>query len=229
MDETRIPTNKFYGFVSRWEFIIARCKNRKVLHLGCIGITEGSMDEKIKAMKEEKVLHAVIRRTASHLTGIDYDFKTVNALRKLGYSEILYGDVTRLNEVELNGPFDVVVCGDLIEHLSNPGTMLDGLKPLVSYDSEIIITTPNSFGLLPFLRYISGRYKEGNDHVLSFQIYTLENLLKRHGYVITEIWSCYNRPPRNFFEKMKYSIGIAFFKIFPKLGGTLCVVAKFRP
>ncbi len=222
-------TNKFLGFASRWDFIVSKCQNKKVLHLGCIGITEGSMDEKIKAMKEEKVLHAVIRKTASQLIGVDYDINTVEALRKLGYSEILYGDVTRLNEVELNGPFDVVVCGDLIEHLSNPGGMLEGLKPLVSGESEIIITTPNSFGLLPFLRYISGRYKEGNDHVLSFQIYTLGNLLKRHGYIITEIWSCYNRPPRPGFERLKYSIGINFFKIFPKLGGTLCIVAKYRP
>lgn len=221
--------SSFKGFISRWDFIISRCKNRKVLHLGCLGITEGSAEEKINAMREEKVLHAVIRKTSSFLVGIDYDKSTVNALRKLGYSEILYGDVTRLNEVELNGPFDVVVCGDLIEHLSNPGDMLEGLKPLVSDESEIIITTPNSFGLLPFLRYISGRYKEGNDHVLSFQIYTLGNLLKRHGYIITEIWSCYNRPPRPGFEKLKYSIGIAFFKIFPKLGGTLCIVAKYRP
>lgn len=217
---------QFRGYCSRWDFIISRCRGKVVLHLGCIGITEGSVEEKIKAIQEQRVIHALIRKYSAQIVGIDYDRQVVNELQRLGYSEILYGDVTRLNEVSIDGIFDCVVCGDLIEHLSNPGDMLEGIKRFITDRSEIIITTPNAFGALYFLRYLVGKYREGGDHVLSFQVYTLENLLKRHGYTISEVWTCYNRPPNPGFEKIKYTLGANFFKMFPKFGGTLCIVAK---
>lgn len=219
---------QFQGYCSRWDFIIDRCKERVVLHLGCIGITEGSIEEKVRAMLEERVIHALIRRHSARVVGIDYDRQSVDDLRRLGYSEIVYGDVMRLKEAPVDGTFDIVVCGDLIEHLSNPGDMLEGIKRFVTDRSDIIITTPNAFGGLHFLRYLVDKYQEGGDHVLSLQLYTLENLLKRHGYTVTEAWTCYNRPPGPSFEKIKHGLGIALFKIFPKLGGTLCVVAKLQ-
>lgn len=221
-----MSNKKFQGYCSRWEFIITKCRGRSVLHLGCIGVTEGSVEEKIRAMREGRVLHALVRKYSAQAVGLDYDYQAVSKLRELGYTEILYGDVTKLDEAPINGVFDIVICGDLIEHLSNPGMMLDGIKRFVSSKSEIIITTPNAFGGLHFFRYWAGRYREGGDHVLSFNIYTLENLLKRHGYIITEAWTCYNRPPNPGLEKLKFAFGANLFKLFPKLGGTLCVVAR---
>lgn len=221
-------SKQFRGYCSRWDFLISRCRGKVVLHLGCIGITEGSVEEKLRAMREQRVIHALIREHSTQVVGIDYDRQTVDELRKLGYSEIVYGDVTRLKEVPVDGTFDIVVCGDLIEHLSNPGDMLEGIKRFVTDRSDIIITTPNAFGGLHFFRYLAGKYWEGDDHVLSFQAYTLENLLKRHGYTVTEVWTCYNRPPNHGFEKIKYALGTFFFKICPRLGGTLCVIAKLR-
>jgi len=198
------------------------------LHLGCVGITEGTVEEKVRAMREERVIHAVLRKHVKKIVGIDYDTQSVKVLQRLGFSEIIYGDVTKLEELDIYEKFDVIVCGDLIEHLSNPGDMLEGIKRFMARESEVIITTPNAFGILHFLRYLAGRYREGSDHVLSFHVYTLANLLKRHGYIIAEMWTCYNRPPNPGFERIKYSLGSIFFKIFPKLGGTLCIIAKLK-
>ncbi len=214
------------SYVSRWEFILGRCANKTVLHLGCIGITEGTTDDKVHAMINGRVLHAAIRKHARRVVGIDYDLSTVQALQHLGFTEILYGDVMCLDKLQIVETFDVIVCGDLIEHLDNPGIMLNGIKRFMRSESELIITTPNSFGLLAFLRYLFGRYREGNDHLLSFNIYTLENILKRYGFWITEAYSCYNRPPVSTLEYIKYALGIPVLKIIPKLGGTLCVIAK---
>jgi hypothetical protein len=82
--------------------------------------------------------------------------------------------------------------------LSNPGLMLEGIKRFMNNDSELLITTPNAFGLLHFTKWVAGCFKEGNDHVLSFQIYTLSNLLRRHGFSINQVHTCYNRPPTRF-------------------------------
>lgn len=217
---------RIHCYVSRWEFILARCRNKRVLHLGCIGETEGTTADKISAMISERVIHALIRKRAGYVIGIDHDFSTVEALRRLGYEEIVYGDVTSLDNLGMSETFDVIVCGDLIEHLSNPGSMLDGIKRFMQRESELIVTTPNSFGGLNFLRYLFGSYREGNDHVISFNPYTLSNLLKRHGFIITDAYSCYNRPPTSTLARMKYLLGIPIFRILPNLGGTLCVVAK---
>jgi len=219
---------KFDGYTSRWDFILKRCNNKSVLHLGCVGITEGSISEKIRAMEIGLVIHPHIKKRAKRLIGIDYDFKIVKHLQKLGFSEIIYGDVTKLDQVELNDTFDVVIAGDLIEHLSSPGSMLEGVKRFMNRHSSLLITTPNAFGGLHMLRYVLGIYKEGNDHVLSFSIFTLSNLLQRHGYIVVEAWACYNRPPSTITEKIKYAIGVPFFKAIPKLGGTLCVVAHLK-
>ena len=161
---------KFSGYTSRWEFILNKCRDKKVLHLGCIGITEGSLFDKLEAMRNGFVIHAHIRRVAREILGIDYDLETVKALNKLGYLEIVYGDATKLNELQIepNIKFDVIVAGDLIEHLSNPRDMLVGVRRFMNRDSEVIITTPNAFGGLHFVRYVLSRYREGNDHILSF-------------------------------------------------------------
>ena len=66
--------------------------------------------------------------------------------------------------------FDVIVIGDLIEHLSNPGLMLYRIKKFCDERTKIIITTPNAFGLLNFIRYSINKFKEGNEHVMSFNI-----------------------------------------------------------
>jgi SAM-dependent methyltransferase len=218
---------EFAGYHSRWEFVLRRCQRKSTLHLGCIGETEQTTDVKVQVTLSKRLLHAELRKAAADIVGVDYDLPTVEELRNNGFKEIVHGDVEHLERVQLDQVFDVVLCGDLIEHLSCPGDMLEGLKRFMGGDSELIITTPNSLGLLHFLRYTINRALEGNDHVLSFNVFTLRNLLRRHGFRITEIHTCYNRPPQTWRGRLRNRIGSAFFRLRPKFGGTLLVVAKF--
>ena len=121
-----------------------------MLHLGCIGITEGSLKAKVKAMLNGNVLHAQLRRATKRVMSIDHDLESVKELQREEFSEILYGDVLRLEEVERGDIFDVILVGDLIEHLSGPGRMLEWIKRFMHGGSDLIVTTPNSFGLLQF-------------------------------------------------------------------------------
>ena len=218
----------FKNYVSRWGFILSKCKGKSVLHLGCIGNTIGSTSEKVKGMVESSVLHAQLHEICEDLVGIDYDRIAVDELINRGFSEILYGEAQHLEEVELLKTFDIILCGDLIEHLSEPGKMLEGIKRFMHRDSELLITTPNSFGFLHFLRYSIRLFREGSDHVLSFSIFTLQNLICRYGFYLCEAYTCYDRPPVTYKERIQYSVGIPFFEFFPKFGGTLLVVAKLK-
>lgn len=212
-------------YQSRWEFILRRCTGKRVLHLGCIGETLGSTNDKVDSMDNMRSLHAKLRLIAT-VTGIDHDQSGVQALRERGYNEIIYGDAENLQNI-LNGQgvFDVILCGDLIEHLSNPGGMLDECKGYLSERGELIVSCPNSFSMLHFLLYIFGRFHESNDHVLSFSAFTLSNMLSRHGYIVSECYSCNNRPPLAY-RMLRYEIGRRFFALFPSFGGTLLFVAR---
>lgn len=216
----------FSQYVSRWDFILSRCAGKSVLHLGCIGITEGSTDEKITSMVDDGVLHAKLRRQCREIVGIDYDQATVDALRYRGFTEIIYGDVQQLQALPLSQTFDVILCGDLIEHLSKPGSMLEGIKACMDKDAELLLSTPNAFGLLHFARYAGNVFREGNDHVMSFSLFTLQNLLQRHGFWVEEAYTCYCAPPAKRSDRVRYAIGKPFFRLLPKFGGTLLCVAR---
>lgn len=213
-------------YVSRWDFILERCRNKRVLHLGCIGTTAKPVSDKINAIRANRALHPRLKQVAAKVIGVDYEVAAVKELNRIGLTEIVAGDVCELASLGLGNDFDVVLCADLIEHLGEPGRMLQSVRCCMGPWTEVLITTPNSFGLANLLRYAVGRPVDGSDHVLSFNIYTLRNLLCRHGYKLEESVSCYDHPPSNATERLLLRVGAPFLKMAPKFGGTLAVVAR---
>lgn len=212
-------------YCSRWQFILDRCKGRKVLHLGCIGETDGSLEVKAAAYERGRVLHPHLINAASEVVGIDLNEPAVEMLRaRFGVTSLFVADVQRLDEISLTDRFDVIVFGDLIEHLSSPGLALDGIRRFMTDQSELIISTPNAFALLANVRYSLGRYREGAEHVAAYSKFTLPTLLERHQLKLTELFTCYTRPPER--GKLRFSLGVGCFKMVPERGGTLLAVAK---
>jgi hypothetical protein len=191
-------------------------------------MTEESLDVKVAAMCDGTSFHSRLRAVARQTIGVDYDCAAVKQLNGLGFAEITCGNVYTLADINFGQTFEVILAGDLIEHLSEPGRMLDQVAGLASETGELIVSTPNSFGLPHFIRYARGLPVDGNDHVLSFHLFTLRNLLLRHGFRMKEAYSCYDRPPRTWNERVRLAVGIPVLKLFPSFGGTLLIVAA-RP
>lgn len=215
-------------FISRWDYILERCRGKKVLHLGFVGMTDLPRADKVAAASRGQVLHADLRTVARELHGIDLDADAVARIRDdLHWDGVFVGDAERLDQVGgLTPPYDVIVVGDLIEHISRPGQMLEGLKPLVGRDGTLIISTPNAFGLFANLRVTLGSFVEGDQHVLNFNAATLTQMLSRHGWHLTELYTGYNSPPRNAIGRMKAAVGSALLSTMPGRGGTLIAAAK---
>jgi 2-polyprenyl-3-methyl-5-hydroxy-6-metoxy-1,4-benzoquinol methylase len=125
---------------------------------------------------------------------------------------------------ETDEEFDVVILGDLIEHLSNAGLALDRVARLLAPDGQVLISTPNAFGLPNYLRFLAGRFVEGEDHVHCFTKYTLSNLLRRHRFTVQEVLTCY-QSPKSREQGFKLRVFSRLFRAFPELGGTLLIVA----
>jgi 2-polyprenyl-3-methyl-5-hydroxy-6-metoxy-1,4-benzoquinol methylase len=211
-------------YVSRDEKILEVCRGKRVLHLGCVGFTDCPMADKIRLARQS--LHQRLTENSECL-GVDLDAETLAQLQaQQVFSNVVVGNVEQLELLPANLPkFDVVVAGDIIEHLSNPGKMLDGVSRWLRPGGVLIVSAPNSMGLPAFVRYLFGRFREGLQHVLCFNPITLAQLLERHGYQVRQAMTCHQSAAARQ-HGWRFAAGRSCFRLFPKLGGTLLFVAQ---
>lgn len=177
--------NKF-KLVDRVEFIKQMCKGKKVLHLGCTNYpyTEESI-------KHDMLLHFELKKIAGELYGFDFDQRGLDILAKAGEKNLYRGDLEKLQEVELNETFDVIVAGEMIEHLSNPGLFLQGIKRFMNEETKLLITTINAYSGMRFFIYgLRGRGGEQEpvhpDHVAYYSYRTLSVVVERADLRVEE-------------------------------------------
>lgn len=208
-------------YVSKDEFLFAKVRGKRVLHLGCVGFA--GLETATRIAMAESSLHFALSKVAD-VTGVDYSREAIDFFSTHGvFDNVRFGNAERLEELDLQETFDVIVAGDIIEHLSNPGLMLDGLRRFCRDDTAVIITTPHAFGLPNFVRHARGRFQEGSEHVMTFNAQTLEHLLQRHGYRIVHMHTCHQKRAEN---RRLFKVGRLFFRTWPRLGGTLLVEAE---
>lgn len=175
--------NKFLDFciVQRVDFIVNECVGKRVLHLGCTNYPYTK-----ESIKNCMLLHHELEKVAEKVTGIDSDEKGITLLKDSGSANIYLGDLERLDDLEIDEQFDVIIAGEMIEHLNNPGLFLTGIKRFMSPDTKLILTTVNAYCAMRFFWY-GLRGKGGRkefvhpDHVAYYSYSTLKVLLERHG------------------------------------------------
>jgi cyclopropane fatty-acyl-phospholipid synthase-like methyltransferase len=173
--------------VDRVQHILDRCRGRRVLHLGCTNwpYTEGSL-------RDGSLLHLELNRVAAELWGLDRDQAGLDVLAGRGVSRLVRGDLEALDQVTLDRSFDVIVAGEIIEHLSNPGRFLTGVQHLMRPDTLLLITTINAYGgvrmAIYALRGRGGRQEPVHpDHVAYYSYSTLQHLVRRHHLEIARV------------------------------------------
>lgn len=159
----------------RRSYIIDKCRDKKVLHLGCIDWPY--LDRKIA---EGSLLHHDLVQVATEVVGYDSDRQGAEQFEAQGWPVV----VGNLEAMPDNLPrFDVVVAGEVIEHLSNPGVFLASLGRACP-QTEVIVTTPNAYAARRFWRFLLGHEQVHPDHVAYYSPLTLRYVLQRAGYEI---------------------------------------------
>jgi|HubBroStandDraft_6_1064221.scaffolds.fasta_scaffold01037_13 SAM-dependent methyltransferase len=210
-------------YVAKEDFIVRISSGLTVLHLGCVGFTDLDGQDRVKFAKQS--LHWKLTQ-CSKVVGVDRSGAVIEEMRKLGiFDNVVAGDVERLDELPVNQKFDIGIAGDIIEHLSNPGRMLDGIKRFCRTGTRVIITTPNAFGAPNYLRYSAGKFREGAEHVMSFNEQNLVTLLQRHGYAVAESHTCFQPRSAEAHNSLAFRAGKSILRLFPRFGGTLMVIA----
>ncbi len=116
--------------------------------------------------------------------GVDIDSDLLNdALNNLGI-EIMVMDLNgEWNELG-DRKFDVIVAGEVLEHLYYPENILNKIKKHLNTNGIFIGSVPNAFSLKNRFRYLFGTKKytplEDPTHINQFSYNEIDNLLSKH-------------------------------------------------
>lgn len=205
-------------YKNKYDWIVKYIKDKKVLDLGCI-------QHNIDKTKKSNWLHGKIVKDAGSVLGVDYLKDEVIALNKCGYN-IIWADVETM---KLENKYEVIVAGDIIEHLSNFGYFLERVKEHLDSKGIFLLTTPNPVNLFRFLRQLYKGYCVAHpEHTCWFTEQVIKQLMEKHGFEIIDIGYVddsyqYNKNKRWWFF---YPLNYILCRIRSAFCETICVSMK---
>jgi SAM-dependent methyltransferase len=129
----------------------------------------------------------------NQVVGVEIDAEA--AERATAFAERVHAldlDVTDVSSVE-DGPFDVIVLGDVLEHLRRPDLALRDLVGLLADDGRLVISVPNVAHVDVRLHLLEGRWQYQPDglldatHLRWFTRAGLRALLADVGFVASDL------------------------------------------
>jgi 2-polyprenyl-3-methyl-5-hydroxy-6-metoxy-1,4-benzoquinol methylase len=155
--------------VDRPTFLLACARGLRILNLG----------------SASGPLHAALKQVAASVIGVD---------RTEGPDTDWVVDLDenpfRLRAL-MQEPCDLILAGEILEHLGNPGRCLEAIREL---SRPLLLTVPNA--MCGINRYwVEQGYENCNrDHVAWYSPRTLLTLLTRYGFEVSR-WAWYNGMP----------------------------------
>lgn len=141
-------------------------KGKKVLDIGC---RDGALT---KAFLE-----------GNTVLGVDIDENALMRAAELGITTRTMDLMGDWHELE-GQTFDVIVAGELLEHLFYPETIVAKVREHLAQGGQFIGSVPNAFSLKNRLRYASGSRRHtplaDPTHINQFSVKELESMLREY-------------------------------------------------
>jgi 2-polyprenyl-3-methyl-5-hydroxy-6-metoxy-1,4-benzoquinol methylase len=158
-------------------YITKRCEGKEVLDLGCVQHTRN-------AYLSKNWLHKAIVKVAKTAKGLDLYGDGVKALQAQGY-DVVHGDAQNF---DIGMQYEVVVAGDLIEHLSNFDGFFNSVRKHLRDDGILLIATPNPWHWVRCLRSAIGqRIIVNPEHTTWFCPDTVRLIGGRFGFEVVDV------------------------------------------
>ena len=145
--------------------------------------------------------------------GIDISPKAVEIANKKGFTAVQV-DIDAEKFSFEDGYFDIIVCGEVIEHLFDPDHLLDEIYRVLKRKGICLLTTPNLAAwynrvalLLGYQPYKSapslknewvgklfGKEHSGGEHIRHFTTRALKDLIKEHNFRIKYLEGAHANP-----------------------------------
>jgi cyclopropane fatty-acyl-phospholipid synthase-like methyltransferase len=153
-----------------------------VLHLGC---TDWPYTQ--QKLAGGALLHALIADRAASLVGVDADAEGVAWLQGHGFPHTHVDNVEGFTQpAVLEAKYDVILAGEILEHLENPGRFLRSVQRLMGPGTDLIVTTINAYCLFRFVYYVFKGEQVHPDHNYYFSPLVLAKLVSRCGLEVVE-------------------------------------------
>lgn len=163
-------------------------RNRRVLELGCAtGYTT----------------RLLVQHLNCTVTGVEYVAAAAERARPY-CQQLIIGDVESDEVLEqLIGPYDVILAGDVLEHLRHPDRLLRRLRPTLQPGGCWVISVPNIAHWSVRKELLLGRFNFTDrgimdaTHLRWFTRRTLLNLLQGCGYQVPVLSGIYTLPQQD--------------------------------
>ena len=139
----------------------------------------GVVDHFLDASSSERWLHGRLCGVAKKCLGVDVLTDELEQLRLLGY-DVRNADLTR---GPLDETFDIIVMGEIIEHIEQPGSLLRNAATMLDEGGVVVLTTPNPWYVNVIIKHLLNAvpFTESADHVSWYDASSLYELGQRCG------------------------------------------------
>jgi SAM-dependent methyltransferase len=158
----------------------------RVAHLGCADspYTRELLDAGM-------LLHTRLIRVAD-VTGFDVDSGALELLRSaMPGQRFVDADVTADVPAQERGSYDLVIAGEVLEHVPDADSFLRGCAALLRAGGRLCVTVPNACCPKIGLRALLGRESVHPDHRTYYGPRTLMRTLEGAGYDPETVASCF--------------------------------------
>jgi 2-polyprenyl-3-methyl-5-hydroxy-6-metoxy-1,4-benzoquinol methylase len=105
------------------------------------------------------------------------------------HPQLVISDVDVCGNIELiDEKYDLIIFGEVLEHLENPGAAIKNSINLLSSNGVVLVTVPNAFGIRNFFEnFFNNRELTRTDHCAYYSYVTLNrlfgmNLMKNNSF-----------------------------------------------
>jgi methionine biosynthesis protein MetW len=141
-------------------------------------------------------LARVLLERGCRVSGVDIDSEAAEAARPI-LDELVITDLdqARLSDHFKDGSFDVIVFGDVLEHLMDPASVLRDAARLLAAGGRIVVSVPNVAHASLRLALLQGRWSYTSTglldatHIRFFTRESICDLIEETGYVIEDLCS----------------------------------------
>lgn len=167
--------------VHREEYILSRMEGMSsILHLGC---SDAPFTK--SAIETKTLLHFELLKKSREVIGFDLNANGLQLLQRADPDgRYVCGNAESLNEHFPASSMDLVIAGEIVEHLSNPGSFFEACAKVLRPDGILLITIPNSFGIRRYIHSLFGVENYHPDHTFYFSENTVATLASRYGFSI---------------------------------------------
>lgn len=143
-----------------------------------------------RKLADGNLLHSRLGKVASDLYGVDINDPLLEQYRSsTGDRKNLIWDIADgVIPQQLQRSFDLILFPEVLEHVPNPGLVLDNLAALCrSTGASLCLTVPNGFDMYNFMAAMHGVELIHPEHCYTFTPFTIRKLVQLAGFMPPEL------------------------------------------